>query len=416
MYKTKYHIYTQNDFNIPIILKIFWLIIGCTGLLFFKVIRPFCYIRIATLSFGRVGELAFDAEVYLRWRAGISIHGSEKHIFLSGVPPNKQLLAMFSRKARVLQTNKYILWLVQKLKKIFPMSKIWLNLRFFSRKDVPDFYPFFNSQPNQLSFTLEEEQQGQKLLRQMGVPEGASFVCVHARDKVYLDRILQYQNNLNKGDSDGWRYHDYRDVNIESYIPAMEYLSSKGIYVIRMGYMVEKELKINNPHIIDYAIHYRNDFGDIYLSAKCKFFIGSEGGLIAVPWCFQVPTAYSNGIPLDTGGKQPKDIYLPKKLWLSSEERFLSFREVLALRADRWIKSCQYEQAGVKVINNSSEEIMGLVQEMNSRLDNTWQPLAEDEILQQKYLEIWPLSFRMTNVPLPRISAVFLRLNTILVN
>ena len=60
-----------------------------------------------------------------------------------------------------------------------------------------------------------------------------------------------------------------------------------------MGYIVEHEVGNVNHGIIDYATRYQSDFGDIYMSARCKFFLGSEGGLITIPWIFNVPVAYA---------------------------------------------------------------------------------------------------------------------------
>ncbi len=43
---------------------------------------------------------------------------------------------------------------------------------------------------------------------------------------------------------------------------------------------------------------FRTDFMDIYLSAKCKFFITSGVGLMAIPMIFRRPLLCVNYIPL----------------------------------------------------------------------------------------------------------------------
>ena len=63
-----------------------------------------------------------------------------------------------------------------------------------------------------------------------------------------------------------WKYHDFRDSNIQNYIPAMENLSELGLYAVRMGAVVKGRLNTANPAIFDYAnCGKRTDFLDIYL-------------------------------------------------------------------------------------------------------------------------------------------------------
>ena len=316
----------------------------------------------------------------------------------------------------VWMVNQYFLWSIKKLKSIFKKSKLWLDYDTCENR-----YFEFNTKPAQLTFTLQEEERGKKLLEEMGIDPKSQFVCLNVRDKAYLDKIHPYQDRAN------WSYQDYRDADINNYVAAAEYLASLGIYTIRMGFMVEKKFEIQNPYVIDYANKYRSDFGDIYLSAKCKFFIGSEGGLITIPWIFNVPVAYSNRVPVTAiAGWHRSNIFLPKKLWLKSQRRFLTFREIHDLGASHWFRSEPYSQAGIDVVENTSQEILGLAREMNERLDGTWMTTEEEYELQKRYWEIWPndLDSYRTSISLtvefspaqcqgsyPRISTEFLLRN-----
>ncbi len=402
MLNAEEQVFGKDYYTVPKPLKFIFLGLGLVGIFFLKIIRPFFFVRFCLLQSERIGEVTSSAEMYLRWKADNAFPLKERHIFLSEVPANEQILKMFSRKARVVRVNKYFLWTYRKLVRQFPRSKLWMPPLVCSRKDTKNLYPRFNRLPVQLEFTQQEEQKGTEFLAKLNLPFKASFVCVHARDKAYLANIHQYRE---------WTYHDYRDADIETYVPAMKYLTSQGVYVFRMGYKVEKKLKLIDPLIIDYANVCREDFADIYLSAHCKFFIASEGGLNWVPWAFNIPVAYSNGIPLDVGGQKPIDIYLPKKLWSNERKRILTFRELYALGVDKWFYTEQYIQAGIEIINNSPEEILGLTREINERLNGVWQTSPEDEELQCRYLETLPEYFRCQELPLPRMSAVFLRMN-----
>lgn len=372
-----------------------------------KLIRPLIRVRIGRLMSERVGHLAANTEVYLRRRVWKTKHKREYHLFVTGYAANRQLLNMIQRKVRVVD-NPILLWMHDLVRSRTKASPTWIKLPMNSNEynefnDVA--YNEFNDVAAQLSFTAEEEEKGRQVLSDIGVERGRPFVCFHARDKAYLDTQHCYRS---RGE---WAYHDYRDCDVNNYIASARYLATEGIYAIRMGYVVEKALPVDEARIIDYATHHRSDFGDIYLSARCKFFLASEGGLSSVPWIFDVPVAYSNGSP--PGGIaawRRTDVFIPKKLWSLDEKRFLSFRETLSIGADRWLETSKFQQANLEVVENTSEEILALTRELNERLNGTWVPQEEDEELQALYRILFTPSHKCYGFP-SRIGAEFLRQN-----
>ena len=118
-----------------------------------------------------------------------------------------------------------------------------------------------------ISFTSKEEFKGKEILKKNGIPENAKFVCMLVRDSAYLDRDKHF--SLRE-----WKYHNFRDGDIDNYVLAAEELARRGYYIFRMGVKVLKPLISSNPKIIDYAnSEMRSDFMDIYLGAKCSFCI-----------------------------------------------------------------------------------------------------------------------------------------------
>ena len=93
-------------------------------------------------------------------------------------------------------------------------------------------------------------------------------------------------------------YHDFRDHEVEEMLPAMRYLVDSGYTALRMGSVVNNKLEAAEPQIIDYASYLRTDFLDIFLSAKCEFFVGDPGGLSTLPLIFRRPIVYINSIPV----------------------------------------------------------------------------------------------------------------------
>ena len=123
------------------------------------------------------------------------------------------------------------------------------------------------------------------------VPEGQPFICFHVRDSAYLNQSLPNQD---------WNYHAHRDASIHNYLLSVEKLVERGYYAVRMGSVVKEKLSYSNPAIINYAENgKRSDFMDIYLSANCRFFLGSDTGLLIVPQLFKCPMIYTNWCKLD---------------------------------------------------------------------------------------------------------------------
>jgi len=240
----------------------------------------------------------------------------------------------------------------------------------------------------------------------MGIPEGSPFICIYARDSAYLDTISPGKPR---------RDHDYRDSSVNNCVPAAEELVRRGYFVIRMGAVVNETLQAAHPMIIDYATKARTDFMDIFLCAGCRFFLGSTGGINAVPRIFRRPVAYVNFVPLGTEhllSCAPSSLVAPKKLWLREEGRCMTFREIIESGADRFFATENYEHIGVDVIENTPDEITVLAVEMDERLKGTWQTTEEDKVLQQRFWSLLEIDMREPNEEYrPRMGAEFLRHN-----
>ena len=243
---------------------------------------------------------------------------------------------------------------------------------------------------------------GSGALRDLGIRDGADFICFHARDGTYLRTIFAGRD---------WGYHDYRDSSIDNCVPAAEELTRRGNFAIRMGAVVDKELETSNPMIIDYSTRSRSDFLDIYLSAKCRFFICANDGLTFLPMIFRRPTIVTNMVPLEyLPAWAANNLIIVKKLWLRRERRFMTFREILDSGAARFLFSEQYDQLGIDPLENTPEEITDVALEMDERLNGTWHTTEEDQELQRRF---WALieGSEVHGTILSHIGAEFLRQN-----
>ena len=370
--------------------------------LLLRMVRPIILVRFGRILSERIGSFAYQTEVYLCERdSGIQDPKAVDFFYYDGLVSNLQLKKMVDRDLRV---SKIAGWLDRANHRLPGGEKHRIPMTPNKEPDT-NVYAVLSSTPVHLRFNAQEEHRGIEGLSTLGVPDGTPFVCFIGRDSAYLDSVLP---NID------WQYHDYRDCSIDNFVPAAEHLATRGYFAIRMGAVVKEPVNSLNPKIIDYASNGRTDFLDVYLSAKCAFFLTSGLGIDTIGTIFRRPIACVNFIPLrHAPGWGPNDLFIPKNLWLRKEQRWMSFRETCESAASS--RSDQYEELGLDVIENTADEITALAVEMDERLNNSWQMTEEDEELQRRFWAI--LNFGELHKPfLPRIGAEFLRQNRVLLD
>lgn len=331
----------------------------------------------------RIGHLAAETELFLR-RLRNGVYDGTANIYIgvcsSSHVSNRQLLEMFKRNLFIIES-----WWFDKLitSTWFKKTQFYHQAPFQIPHPLPPFYQKgelhlneyfeFNNYKPILSFTPEEEREGKKNLTEMGIEEKDWFVCFHARDHAYLNE----KNGRN----------DYRNCDIDSFMQAAEYIVEEGGYAIRIGAKVEKPLpKERNKRIIDYAIESHSDFMDIYLSARCKFFIGSATGLVHVPTIFNVPVVIVNDCPFEFGSLCKDDLFIPKLYYNQEKVVYLTVKEILDSGYGR---SLIWDDKNIprwlKLVNNSSEEIFEVAKEMNMRIDGSYIETEDERLYQSKY-------------------------------
>lgn len=347
-----------------------------------------------------IGQQAGNTGLFLR-RLQLEKNREKKilYIGISGRPDNQQLLNMFKRHIHIIQSE-FMTHICGDGAFLIRWAGLYEDLPFNGND-----YEFDITKPD-LFFTPDEEEEGRKLLKQMGIDEKSWFVCFHCRDSAF---------NCNYPG-------DFRNSDIKNMLKAAEYITACGGYAIRMGQKISEKLPdTGNPQIIDYATNFRTDFGDIYLSAKCKFFVGSTSGLVVIPALFNVPIVGTNFIPFASTWRTG-DLFLPKKIRVVKENRFITFREFIEFSGDirggnirQGVDSNIYVQNKMNsgeyiAYENTAEEILDVVMEMNERLNGTFEISEEDEQLQKKFKSLlYPDDF-FYGTPI-RIGAKFLRQN-----
>lgn len=367
----------------------------------FFVLERFTNIRIIDMPFG-IGELSMDMELFMKEEilghrprffsiAFIPMHNPEK-LWKSGV--NLYLLSLYesylSLPIRV--HNRVLLELVRPLMLPHRLRYSPDTYEVLSRfvKVVHD----WGTRPPALSLPGADLERGRRMLEAMGIPRDAWFVCIHAREL---------------STKPAKTYHNFRDVNIDTYTLACEEIIRRGGWVIRMG---DPAMRAYRPfdRVIDY-IHseYHSDFMDIFLSSQCRFFLGCNSGLAAVPTTFNVPLATTNGVPIAPLTYRDFDIGIIKTAWSDKDQRLVPFAELLEPGYRSMQTQERLTERGWRLIDNTSEEILDLTREM---LDSIEKPDAEpdpgDEARQSAFRSLLHPVFHFAYGTRARMSKAFL--------
>jgi len=192
--------------------------------------------------------------------------------------------------------------------------------------------------------------------KKIGLPDDAWFCCLHVREASYLK-----EKSGNK--------HEYRNSEIESYLPAIKSIISKGGYVIRFGDKSMKALpKIDG--LIDYAhSEYRSGLMDLFRIEGCRFYIGCDSGPLAYPLLQNKPILSVNySHVISNWALKETDVVIPKHVFDRAIGRFLSFSEVL--NSDIYIKADEMNANGYDIVANTQEEILETVNEYIRYIDD----------------------------------------------
>ena len=88
----------------------------------------------------------------------------------------------------------------------------------------------------------------------------------------------------------------------------------------------------------------------------------------------------------------------------------MTFNEIIHSEIGQFQSKELYENFGIDVIENTSDEINALALEMDDRLNGTWVTTVEDEILQDKFRCLFEPN-DLHQVFLSRMGAEFLKQN-----
>jgi putative glycosyltransferase (TIGR04372 family) len=145
----------------------------------------------------------------------------------------------------------------------------------------------------------------------------------------------------------------------------------------------------NYPNTIDYAHSARRqDWMDVFLWAEGRFFIGTASGPQLIPTSFGKPVAITNYGPIATMMCGKDDILLPKHYWLEKERRYLTLPERANPSHALQESPDVLAKLGIRVVDNTPEELRELVIEMMDRLEGRHEEIDHERALQTHFAEL----------------------------
>lgn len=194
-----------------------------------------------------------------------------------------------------------------------------------------------------LGLSDDIEKRGREILKTWGIQEDDWFVGLHVRDESTPGR-----NACN--------------ADIDTYLPAIREIIALGGHVVRLGSSDSKPLP-SMKGLIDYAKSIKkSSWLDVFLMARCRFFIGTHAGPLGIPQIFGVPTLCTNSPHLALSMSMPRSVVIPKTLVDSVSGRVLTLAESMREPA-AWTFSDEIS-GKVKRVDNTASEIVGGVREI----------------------------------------------------
>jgi len=323
--------------------------------------EPFIRIRLGYISNQRIGHMTVNTEIFLRRKLLFGWPRRTLYLFTTADPANRQMMKMYKRQLHIFE-SRFLSHVYFACRDILQKTRFYQPITWSMKDKTPQTIAVINDPVQTVSFTRDEEAQGRALLERMGLGADDWYACFHARDNAYF---YKWRPQL----AEHWEKTKLRNADIEDFRGAMNEVTEAGGFALRVGAVVDAPFdNQGNARIIDYATHHRSDFGDIYLSSKCRFFLASNSGIVNIPMVFNKPVAIVNLIPLSAVVYRAYDLFIPKTVVETESNRIVPYPELLPLGLFERERAQNTEATlaanGLQMRNNTPDEIRELCQDM----------------------------------------------------
>lgn len=199
------------------------------------------------------------------------------------------------------------------------------------------------------------EARARQIAGDVGLDVARPIVTLHVREGGYRTRGADRQ-----------RYFDaIREARLETYAPAVAWLTSRGYQVVRIGDPTMTPCRW--PGVIDAAAApWRTGAFEIWALLQSRFFIASDSGPYFLSKLCGVPALAVNVVQLGYYVVSARDRYVCKHVYDKEAGRCLSLTEMLS---ERFIETA-LDRDRYHWVENSADELVEAVEDMTTLLDN----------------------------------------------
>ena len=247
-------------------------------------------------------------------------------------------------------------------------------------KQEYDINLLLDSSEVELSLNKEEIKKGEKIISENVKVnfKGIVLLCVRSADYY----------NLKFPDFDK-KFMNYRNYNLSTFIPAINYLTSKGYLVLRMGYNIDK-LETNNDLVIDYShMPWRSEFMDYYLGYACDFCISTGFGADMFARLHRKPMGIIAPAISDIYYLHKNYTFIFNNIKIRGSNSNLTLKEIFENNVHLLENIQKIDQTKFELVKNTPEEIKDLVIEVTKKHENNYIIEDAEAELQNKFWELF---------------------------
>lgn len=216
------------------------------------------------------------------------------------------------------------------------------------------------SRPSLYTLPDSLHERGTARLAEHGIDPAAPIALFHTRTMAYLPDEL---------------HHGHRTASIGSYDASIRRILEAGYQVLRIGEPGLETWETAPDGYLSLPDAFPEErWIDLYACGACRFMSAQNSGPIWVAAAFGNPSLRTNTPFEHLNLPYNDDLSLFKRYRPVGEDRFLTYREILAARLPGVFRDTEFEALGVELVENTPEEVDAATAEFLEKLDGTWAP------------------------------------------